>query len=181
MPVIMARNNQAGPTVLSSDPKGTHYVEWQGKGDPNGGDIQPIPEEIQNTVQFQRCVRRGIFTILNEDSESQGVIDEAMRRQQEAWDFRQGATAATAAEVIDQKANNDIVALSCVGPSTRGDASTRCGADVNVRDNVKDERPPLCDLHADLAPQYIPEDIVKDGRSIKSWTRMTMGARQRMS
>jgi hypothetical protein len=179
MPVMMARNNQDGPTVLSSDPKGTHYVEWQGKGDPSGGDIQPVPEEIQNTVQFQRCVRRGIFTLLDE-SEDTGVISEAMERQQEAWDYRQGSTQATAAQVIDQQANNDIIALTCVGPSSRGDASTRCGADVNVRDKNKDDRPPLCNAHADLAPQFIPEEIIVDGKPRRTWTRMQMGARQRM-
>lgn len=179
MPVLMVRNTQPGPTVLSSDPKGSQYVEWQGKGDPNGGDIQPVPEEIQQAVSFQKCVRRGILVLLDaEDTDSAAVIDEAMRRQQQEWDYRSSATQTTANEVIDQEANKDIVALKCVGPSSRGDSTQRCGADVNVRDNVKDDRPPLCNLHADLAPQFIPEEVVVDGKSTRTWTRMTMGARQ---
>lgn len=177
MPVIMARNNQAGPTVLSSDPKGTHYVEWQGKGDPAGGDIQPVPEEVQNTVAFTRCVRRGIFTVLDEN-DAQDTIAAAMDKQQVAWDSRQGLTQQTADEVIDHAANNDIVTLPCVGPDTRG-AGGKCGELVNVRDNTKNERPPLCSLHADLAPQFIPGEDIVNGKNVVTWTRLTMGTRER--
>lgn len=180
MPVLMVRNNQPGPTVLSSDPKGTHYVEWQGKGDPNGGDIQPVPEEIQSTVSFQKAVRKHILTLMDaEDTETTAAIEEAMRRQQQEWDHRASSTQTTANEVIEHQTNKDIVALKCVGPSSRGDSSVRCGADVSVRDGQKDERPPLCNLHADLAPQYIPEQVIADGKSVTQWVRMTMGARER--
>ena len=176
MPVIMVRNNQAGPTVLSSDPKGTHYVEWQGVGDPAGGDIQPVPEEIQNIVAFQRCVRRGIFTLLSD--EDQGTVDEAMVKQQSAWDKRQSHSQETATEVIDQQANNDIVILPCVGPSTRATGG-RCAADVTVKDVHKNEKPPLCSQHESLVAEYMPSEEAVNGKSVTVWTRLTMGARER--
>jgi hypothetical protein len=173
MPVVMAQNNQAGPTVLSSDPKGTHFVEWQGKGDPAGGDVQPVPEEVQNVVAFQRCVRRGIFTIVDD----QAAIDEAMNRQQTAWDKRQSFAQESATEVIDQEANNDLVILPCVGPSTR--AEGRCGNDVTVKDLTKNDKPPLCATHETLASQYIPSEEQVGGKNVTVWTRLTMGARER--
>lgn len=176
MPVQMVRNNQAGPTVLSSDPKGSEFVEWQGKSDPSGGDIQPVPEIIQESVAFQRCVRRGILTPLS--AEDQDVIDAAMENQQAAWDKRQSFSQDTAAQVIDQQANNDIVTLACVGPSTR-QGSARCGEQVTVRDVSKNEKPPLCSQHENLAPQYVPSEEMVNGKSVTVWTRLTMGARER--
>lgn len=174
MPVQMYRNHQPGPTVLSSDPKGTEYVEWQGHGDPNGEDIQPVSELIQGLPQFQRCLRRGILTFVRDDDP---LLTGAMEAQQAHWDSRMNQSSDTAAAAIDQQANNDITVLSCVGPSSRGTGT--CGQDVPVRDTKGGEKPPLCNIHQDLASQYIPEDIVMNGKSVKTWTRATLGARER--
>lgn len=174
MPVQMYRNRQAGPTVLSSDPKGTEYVEWQGFGDPNGEDIQPVSELIQGIPQFTRCVRRGILEFVPEDSE---LLVGAMAAQQDHWDSRMSQTADTAAAAIDHQANNDIVTKQCVGPNPRGNGI--CGNEITVRDNDKNDKVPLCNVHQDLAPQYVPEDTIMDGKSVKTWTRVTMGARER--
>lgn len=176
MPVQMVRNNQAGPTVLSPDDNAKRYIEWQGKGDPNGGDIQPVGEDVQENTQFQKMLRRGVLELVSEDDESVG---EAMGRQQAHWDQRQGQSSATAEQAIDHQANKDLVTLGCVGPSTRGDSTSKCGADVTVRDTEKDKRPPLCNVHQDLAPQFVPEDTILDGKPTKVWTRFTMGARER--
>jgi hypothetical protein len=175
MPVTtMARNTMAGPTVLSSDPKGTHFVEWQGANDPNGEDIQPVPEEVVNCVAFMKAVARGVLVIENPDDNPE--LAQAMERQNTAWKARQEGADRRAVESIDQQANNDIIALKCIGPDTRGQGL--CGADVSVRDKAKDDKPTLCPLHADLAPQYIPENIMESGKNVKKWTRATMGARQ---
>jgi hypothetical protein len=82
MPVTMVRNTQPGPTVISSDPKGTHFVEWAGSGDPSGGDIQPVPEEIVNTPQFEKAKRRGIFVLVEDGSDEATV---ALDKQVSAW------------------------------------------------------------------------------------------------
>lgn len=175
MPVQMFRNHQAGPTVLSSDPKGTEYVEWQGYGDPNGEDIQPVSENLQGLPQFMRCVRRGILSHIKDDDP---ILGGALDAQQAHWDSRMNQTSEAAAAAIDHQANNDIVTVTCVGPNSRGGGG-QCGADVNVRDNVKNEKVPLCNMHQDLAPQYVPEDTIMNGKPVKTWTRVTMGARER--
>lgn len=176
MPVQMVRNNQAGPTVLSSDPKGSEFVEWQGKNDPAGGDIQPVPEVIQESVAFQRCVRRGILTPLS--AEDQAIIDEAMEHQQAAWDKRQSFSQDQSAQVIEQTTNNDIITLACVGPSARA-GGAKCADQVTVRDVSKNDKPPLCSMHENLASQYVPSEEMVNGKSVTVWTRLTMGARER--
>lgn len=175
MPVQMYRNNQPGPTVLSSDPKGTESVEWQGAGDPNGDDVQPVSELIQSLPVFQKHVRRGLFTLVDETS--QEYID-SQDKQQAHWEKRMSQPGQEAAAVIDQQANNDIVGIPCVGPSSRpGEA--RCGTEVAVRDKDRDQKPPLCTLHADLASQYVPSQDVEGGKSTTNWIRVTLGARER--
>lgn len=172
MPVVMVQNNQAGPTVLSSDPKGTEYVEWQGKGDVNGEDIQPVSELIQGTAAYRKAVRRGVLTELDDDAAE--MISDAERRQQAAWDVRQNSSAEVAAGAIDQQANNDIITLPCVGPSQSG----ICGEPVGVKDRTKNERPPLCPRHDGLASQYIPQPDMVNGKPVVNWIRSTMGPRE---
>lgn len=171
---VMVQNEQAGPTVLSSDPKGTHYVEWQGKGDVNGHDIQQVPDEVYNTVAFQRCVRLGVLSLLNDDSFES--ITEAQDRQRAAWERRNSSMADDAEGTIDRQANQDIVSLPCVGPSHQ--PGKRCGADVPVKDLKKDEVPPLCNQHVTLASEFTPSHEVVDGRNTVVWTRFSMGPRE---
>jgi len=175
MPVTMVRNALKGPTVISSDPKGTHTVEWAGAGDPMGGDVQPVPAEIVDTVPFHRAIQRGILVVenLEDHPELQATLD----RQNAAWKAQAAAAAEQATEAIDQEANNDIVTVPCIGPDTKG--TGKCGNDVPVRDQQKDEKPPLCTTHADLASQYVAEELgVVDGKTQKGWARVTMGARE---
>lgn len=175
MPVQMYRNHQPGPTVLASDIKGTESVEWQGAGDPNGGDIQPVSEIIQGSPAFTRAVRRGILSLVDMDSQEYLDADQA---QQTHWESRMGASAAQAAAVIDQEANNDLIAIPCVGPSSRP-GELRCGVEVTVKDARRNEEPPLCNQHQGLKHEYVPEDVVVDGKAVKSWTRVSIGARER--
>lgn len=174
MPVQMYRNNQPGPTVLAIDPKGTDDVMWQGHGDPNGEDIQPVSEVMQGSTAFQRAVRRGVVSLVEADDLA---TIEALDRQQASFDQRMAAGGAQAAAAIEHTTNNDMVTLPCVGPSNRGQG--QCGADVTVRDAQKNERPPLCNLHGDLAPQFVPQEDVVGGKTVKTWTRVTMGERER--
>jgi len=176
MPVQMIRNNQDGPTVFSPDDNAKRYIEWQGKGDPNGGDIQPVGEDVQQNTQYQKMLRRGVLTIVDESSED---IAAAMDLQQQHWDSRQGAGAAAANEALDHQANNDMVVLPCVGPNPRG-GDGKCAADVTVRDSKRNDAPPLCNIHSGLKGEFVPsEENVVDGKVTKTWTRVTMGARQR--
>lgn len=174
MPVTMVRNTLPGPTVISSDPKGTHQVEWAGKGDPMGGDVQPVPAEIVDTVPFSRAIQRGILIL--ENPEDNPELQASLDRQNAAWKAKSESAAAQATAAIDHEANNDMISVSCIGPDGKGG---KCGNDVTVRDNKKDEKPPLCNTHEALAGEYVAEELgVVDGKTQKGWARVTMGARE---
>jgi len=174
--VALVRNTLKGPLVLSSDPKGTHMVEWAGAGDPMGDDVQPVPPEILNTVPFYRQIQRGILVV--EDLEGNEELKAVLDRQNSAWKARTTAADESAAAAIDEQANNDLVSVPCVGPADAG--TGRCGADVAVRDSKKDEAPPLCNRHEGLADQYVAEELgVVDGKTQKGWARVTIGEREK--
>lgn len=106
MPVTMVRNTLPGLFVLSSDPKGTHYVEWQAANDPQGNDVQPAPDEIVNTPQFLRAVQRGILVV--EDDTNDPAIVEALKKQVDSWKARSEANGSAATDVIDEKTDTPI-------------------------------------------------------------------------
>jgi len=174
MPVMMVRNTLDGPLVLSSDPKGTHFVEWAGAGDELGGDVQPVPEEFTQIPAFHKQILRGILVIENpeDNPELTAIID----KQNKAWHSRQENAAAKAVESIDPEKNNDIVTLQCVGPNTRG--AGQCENHVPVKDKTKHDKPPLCSIHEDLASQFVPDEKVEGQKTIKTWTRVTLGRRE---
>lgn len=177
MPVLMVRNTLPGPLVLSSDPKGTVFVEWQGANDPNGGDVQPCPEEFASLPAFHKQVLRGILVV--ENPEDNPEIAAAIERQNKAWHDRQQNQHQSAQESIQAERNDDFVTQQCVGPNPRGQG--QCDAEVTVQERKKNEQAPLCPTHEDLRPQYVPTEGEKivDGKSSKTWTRVTMGSRQR--
>lgn len=174
---VIARNTKPNVVVLSSDPKGTEYVEWQPAGDPNGGDIQVVPETIANLVAFLRLEQRGI--IVRVDSAADAVFGEAVTKQNAAFEQRAGGAAAQTEQVMDPEAKNDLLSLPCVGPDSRGQG--RCGVEVPVREATKDERPPLCNSHEHLAPQYVPMQEQEGTATVTKWTRVTLGDRERQS
>jgi hypothetical protein len=140
-----------------------------------GGDVQPVPEEIINTVPFYRAIQRGILAV--ENLEDNPELQEAIDKQNASWTARTEAAAAQATASIDQQANNDLVSVPCVGPGAKGG---KCGADVAVRDVNKDDKPPLCNLHEDLVGEYVAEELgVVDGKTQKGWARVTMGEREK--
>lgn len=177
MPVtapVMVRNTMDGPTVLSSDPKGSEFVEWQGAGDANGGDIQIVPETITNSVAFHRAVQRGILVI--ENPEDNPELGEAIEKQNKAWHDRQRMQQQRAEASIEHTRNLDSIVLPCVGPGTRGG---RCGVDVPVKEQTKNDRPPLCSQHIGLAHEYVPQQgEIVDGKATMAWLRTTMGRRE---
>lgn len=170
---ILARNTHGGPTVMSSDPKGSEYVEWAGADDPNGGDVQIVPESIANSVPFIKAVQRGLLVVENLDENPE--LQQALDRQTKAYHDRTKAASEKIQESVSRETNNDMVTLPCIGPNPRGG---QCGADVTVREKTKDDKPPLCTQHAGFATQYIPGEDVVDGKSVKTWVRASMGHRE---
>lgn len=175
MPVpVMVRNMMDGPTVLSSDPKGSEFVEWQGKDDPQGGDIQIVPQSITETVAFHKAVQRGILVLENPDDNPE--IAEAIEKQNRAWHDRQQMQAQRAQESIHRDRNLDSVVLPCVGPGARG---AKCGVDVPVKEQTKNDRAPLCSQHAHLVHEYVPQQgELVDGKAVVGWLRTTIGRRE---
>jgi hypothetical protein len=146
---VMAQNNMGGPTVLASSPRGEFEVRWGGKGDPNGEDIQPVPPEIMKTVQFGQAVRKGIITLLGDEGEQ---VAEALAKQRGAFQSRMTSDELASAEAIDRPQDNDIIMVTCIGPSPKH--GIPCGETAMVKSAEKGTKPDLCDRHIGLAPRY---------------------------
>lgn len=173
---LLVRNHEDGVTVLSSDPKGSEFVEWQGSGDPLGGDIQPVPEVIAASVAFSRAVQRGILSI--ENPEDNPEIAETLEKQNAAWRKRRETAASSASASIEHARNADVISLPCIGPSPRG-GDSKCGVEVPVREIHKNDRPPLCDQHKTLEPEFVPTQVQEGGTTTTKWLRASLGARER--
>lgn len=170
MPVLV-RNTEAGPTVFT-DANTNTQVEWQGAGDPSGEDVQQVPDKLVENVSFLRAVNRGILVV----EEATDEVMAALARQTTSWKERRAKAEAASADAIDEQANNDLISVPCIGPSTRGQGE--CGEAVPVRENRMYDKPTLCPRHAALAPQYVftETDKLVDGRSVKKWSRSLVSA-----
>jgi hypothetical protein len=146
---VVARNRMAGPTVIASDNRQTHEVIFGGYEDPDGKDVQDIPGDLVRSPQFVRAIRNGILEII-EGIDDPGIQD-ALRRQTDAFWKRAETDRAEALAVLDQPADNDLIVINCIGPGTR--AGAVCGEDVPVRQREAMQNPPLCSRHAGLAEQ----------------------------
>ena len=177
MPVlapVYVQNNMPGPTTMSSDPKGTLVVDWAGKGDPTGNDIQPIPAEMLNLPQFTRALQRKVLSLVEDMSDPAMV--EALQKQSDSWAARTSAAAASAVSSIEHVASNDFIQLDCIGPNARG--AGLCGNPVSVRERQKETAPALCEIHKDLAPEYVPETRFEGDETHTRWIRTVMSPRQ---
>jgi hypothetical protein len=166
---VLVRNTEPGPVVLSSNPKGEDYVEWQGAGDPTGADVQPVPETFLKNVNFLRAVQRGILVI--ENPEDNPEIAEAIEKQNAAWAKRREDAQTKARETLDHTPDNDMVSVACVGPA--------CTQMLPVKSKQRQEKPPLCSTHEKLAPQYVRTDNVEGDETVTKWERVTVTARER--
>lgn len=173
---VMTRNNQAGPTVFRDKAKDI-LVEYQGKGDPAGNDIQEVPESVLNHPQFSKALKRGIITVLND---AQGAeADDAIARQQEAFAAAEEAVQETISESIARETDRDLLAHGCVGPNSKGQGP--CNQPVPVPVQEQGERPPLCPQHTHLSSEFVlyhTEELDDDGKSVTRWVRATLGERE---
>jgi hypothetical protein len=144
---VMCRNMMSGPTVIASDPKQTHEVIFQGKDDPNGEDVQPIPEEMKRSPAFARAIRQGILQVVA--GEDDPIIKGALARQTDAFAKRMAADELKARESLDHKADSDLIVVTCIGPGPR--EGTTCEEQLPVRSADQGSRPPLCARHEHLS------------------------------
>jgi hypothetical protein len=142
---IMCQNQMSGPTVIAADAKRNYEVVFQGKDHPDGEDVQPIPEALLRTIQFQRALSRGVLKVI--EGENHPVVQQALARQTDAFAKRMQQQNMADREVLDAPAAADIIVVNCIGPGSRPGAV--CGEQVPVKSGDTG-KPPLCDRHQGL-------------------------------
>lgn len=172
--VILVRNTMGGPTVFTQAST-NQQVEWQGAGDTNGADVQPIPAALFNDVQFQRAVQRGIFERVDGDYDA--VIEAHRKEWEEAEDRRKNASM----DSLEALSQNDIHTYTCVSPKGRANSGVACGVPVPMTPKEHSEKPPLCIEHKSDAAKFVSEetDEIEAGKPKVKWSRVHLGARER--
>lgn len=144
---VMVQNQMPGPTVIAADVKRSYEMIFAGKGDPQGEDVQEVPEELLRTKAFRDALRKGVLAVI--EGEDHPVVVAALARQSSAFKDRMAAEQVNAREVMNSVAENDIVVVNCIGPGPR--AGAVCGDQVPIKDKDQASLPPLCDRHRHLA------------------------------
>lgn len=175
MALTMIRNHQSGPTVFTAE-DGQH-VEWEGAGDANGADVQPVPPKFIENVQFQRALTRGVFSVEQADDEVKRILEQ----HREAWQAREEVRRTASETSIDRPQDNDTLMVKCIGPAGRGPNPGLCEEPVPVKATQQDKQPPLCAKHLYLKSQFTPEvtDRLVGGRQEVVWRRVRMTDRER--
>jgi hypothetical protein len=148
---VMCQNQMSGPTVIAADAKRNYETIFAGKDDPDGNDVQPIPDALLRTISFQRALRQGVLKVI--EGEDHPVVVQAMSRQTTSFRDRMKAQETAAREVIDAPSEDDILVAICIGPGTR--EGTTCGEQVPVKSKDAAGRPPLCSRHAQLSDRCV--------------------------
>lgn len=171
-PTIMVRNTRPGPTVHTF---GDQQVTWQGAGDPDGLDVQPVTAELFQQVQFRQSLARGIFVEVDDQSE----IDDAIAHHRDEWQQRDERQRDAGREALEFTQDNDILMLTCLGPA--GQSGNLCGEPLSIKSSKASETPPLCKSHKSLAGQFVAEEgtTIKNGKPEVKWIRIRQGARTR--
>lgn len=170
---LLVRNTTSGPLVFSV-PKEGIALEWQAHGDPTGEDFQQVPDELIKNVNFLKNIQRGTLEVVEADDETMA----ALAKQATAFQSRAQVAHQAAVDAIDQKADNDLVTVPCIGPSGRG--TGECGEPVPVREKTKYDHPPLCSRHKSLESQYVMSEgeTLVEGKAEKHWHRAGVSGRE---
>ncbi len=148
---VMCQNQMSGPTVIAADAKRNYETIFAGKDDPDGNDVQPIPDALLRTISFQQALRKGVLKVI--EGEDHPVVVQAMSRQTSAFRDRLKAQETAAREVIDSPSEDDILVVVCIGPGSREDSP--CGEQVPLKAKDAAARPPLCDRHRQLSDRCV--------------------------
>lgn len=169
---VLVRNTEDGPTVFS-DLVTKEVIEWKGKDDPSGGDIQRVPAKfVTENVNFLNAITRGLFEVVEADQE---VLDALAASQKADRERRRDVSTHAVEGLVEEGAANDTVGLGCIGPKRDG---SLCGKLVPIKEKAQKEHPPLCPEHAGLVMQYSlvsdPKGTIgEEGEKFK-WVRMTI-------
>lgn len=175
--------NNAASTTLFAIP-GKQPIIWSANGDPMGEDTQRVPDDLAKDIDFLRSLDQGLLTVVDGDDPD---VLASLQRSSTAFAARQAANAAKQESMMDRKQDRDMIGVTCLGPDARGN-DAGCGATVLQRAsdiNGADPKPPLCDKHKPLAPQfYLTQDGSKGegatearaGQITRTWRRVQMTA-----
>lgn len=117
MPVLV-RNTEEGPSVFS-DPAKNIAIEWQGKGDPSGEDVQHVPDEVIDNVNFLKALQRGIFVV----EEATPDMQERLQKQVDAYQRRRSVSEEKGEAAIDRQAER-TVAQAVISETGKVDPNT---------------------------------------------------------
>lgn len=166
------RNLEPGRAVFSDLTKNI-ALEWAGAGDLDGNDIQQVPDELADNVNFLRALQKGLFKV----EEAPAALKEALEKQTASWTRKREQQETLTKESISEEANNDLITTPCIGPGARGG---QCGEGVVVKEKTMGEKPPLCDKHRGLAAEYVmtETDKIVNGKAQKTWSRAGLAVRE---
>jgi len=165
MPVAV-RNLEDGPAVFSDLDNGIQ-LEWQGKGDGAGEDVQYVPDALMQNIAFTKAMRNGIFALVTEDE-----AIEAVAQQQVSQEAKRADAASSARATLSPEVDNDLIQVNCIGPSTRGTGT--CGEPLTVRAKASGDAPHLCPRHKALVSQYALAEV----NGTITWVRATVAPRE---
>lgn len=159
MPLV--RNRQGGPTVIE-DRKIDAVITWEGAGDPNGEDIQEVPEELLKNAGFVRAQRKGVFEIVND------IDAEVLYRKTQTDNYaaRQAAEQASVDSALEASSrDNDLVPVKCL----------LSGEELMMREGDLRDRPPLADRFRDRADEFVSQETGEmdpTGKSKVRWVHV---------
>lgn len=142
---LTVENHEPNTTVFAKDGQ---RITWAAKGHP--GDTQRVPNTFAEDVDFINSVEMGILKVTGGPAE----VLQALQFETEAnQSLRATAAAKSMEDVIDRKADRDIIEQACIGPNVPG-RDGDCGRPVLVRSKTANETAPLCEQHQHLSTQF---------------------------
>jgi hypothetical protein len=162
---LVVRNTLPGITIFGDDQL-KQTTEWQGAGDPNGGDVMEVSALYLKNPHFRKAVLREILVI--EDAPE--ILRDALAAQKSEWDSRQQAKA-DSASTLQRMADRTIArGLTCIAPKGKA----LCGNISLVVGQNPNERPPLCAEHQHMVNEFVPSETgrVIDNKNEIVWKRV---------
>ena len=162
---LLVRNNEPNATIYARD---GIVIRWGVAGDPNGEDVQRVPDSLAEDVDFLRSLDRGILSI---DESTDDEIAAKIASQTATFQARRAKAAQATQDSLERRQDKDMVQVACVATTRGGKA---CDKPVLVRNAQRDAAPPLCDGHKHLSSQFIANETGSEGEGGKktAWVRV---------
>lgn len=164
---IHVRNTLPNIAVFTRVNQGNLEIsEFGPKGDPEGNDVMQLSASYLRDASFSKQLQKGIFEIIDADNPAVVAAFEAQRA---AWATQQAQKEQTDAISAAHRPKN-VSGTDCIAV----DGSAPCSEKAVYATNYR-ERPPLCQRHQFLQPQYVGEETGRfvNGRPEMQWSRVS--------